>query len=78
MTMTLDQAMAHVIEGVAMGLAQKHNLICDDGSVVCWECGKRHALLPSLHCGECLGMAYSRLKIFNPQCVNHKQEKREE
>jgi len=70
MSTTLDEAISAVMTEVAMGLARKDNLICENGQIVCRECRDRLALMPSLHCGGCLGAAYSRMHIVNPQCVN--------
>ena len=61
------------INATAAGLAHKHNLVCDDGSIICWECGAREALMPSLHCGGCLGAVYGRKGIVDPQCLNRAQ-----
>jgi hypothetical protein len=73
MTTPLDEAMSAVIGEVAMGLARKHNLVCIDDSIVCWGCGNRLALLPSLHCGSCLGAHYARKHITSPWCLNSRQ-----
>lgn len=62
-----------LIEETARAMARRHNLVCETGEIVCWECRERLALLPSLHCGACLGAAYSRLHIVNPQCINRAQ-----
>ncbi len=77
MSTPISRVMGNAHE-VAMGLARRHNLVCDNGEVVCWECRERLALMPSLHCGSCLGEAYSRLNITDPQCVNVAQRKKEQ
>jgi len=74
MSTALDAAMSAVITEVAMGLARKHNLVCTDESIVCWHCGNRLALLPSLACPACLGAAYSQRHLTAPLCVNRRQE----
>lgn len=63
-----------VIEETARAYAKRHNLIGTDGHLWCWSCVERHALLPSLHCGLCLGAAYARMGIVSPACLNHSQE----
>lgn len=50
----LDSGIAQFMNVTAAALAKKHNLICTDGTIVCWECRKRVALMPSLHCHLCL------------------------
>lgn len=45
---------------MARDLAVRHNLVCDDGTIVCWECRTAEALLPSLHCWPCLLLGYER------------------
>jgi hypothetical protein len=59
----------------ARALAVQHNLVCTDGSIICWACRKRAALMPSLHCPACLAEAWHRLGIIEPQCPNYEQEK---
>ena len=66
-----------IIEACSVALARQHNLVCADGSIVCWACGERYALLPSLHCGQCLGAAYARNNIITPWCVNREQQIKE-
>lgn len=61
------------INEMALALAKQHNLITADGGIVCWECGEAWALMPSLHCGRCLGAAYQRLHIHEPWCQQHEQ-----
>lgn len=69
----LADAIATHVNATAAGLARKHNLVCDDGTIVCWDCREREALMPSLHCGGCLGAAYARKGIVDPQCLNRVQ-----
>jgi hypothetical protein len=59
----------------ALAQAKKNNLVCDDGTIICWDCKKREALLPSLHCPLCLAAAWQRLGITEPWCPNYEQEK---
>lgn len=61
------------IEEMARSLAKQHNLITAEGHFVCWECREQYALMPSLHCGRCLGAAYQRLHIHEPWCQQHEQ-----
>jgi hypothetical protein len=46
----------------ARALAHRHNLVCEDGSVVCWHCRNDVALMPSLHCHRCLCAAREALE----------------
>jgi hypothetical protein len=55
------------------GQAIRNNLVCANGQVVCWECRKREALIPSLHCALCLQAVWNRLGITNPQCEQREQ-----
>jgi hypothetical protein len=41
----------------ARSLAAMHNLVCDDGTVVCWACKRVEATYPALHCADCLAVA---------------------
>jgi len=59
--------------GLARSLARRNNLVCDDGTVVCWDCRRVEALLPSLHCPRCLADAWQRLNIISPQCEQREQ-----
>lgn len=61
------------IEEMARALAIAHNLVTAEGTMVCWECREQYALLPSLHCGKCLGAAYQRLHIVEPWCQQREQ-----
>lgn len=62
-----------VSEATAFGMARRHNLVAEDGTVVCWECKTREALIPSLHCGGCLGAHYIAHHIVLPFCMNRAQ-----
>lgn len=42
------------MNALARTIAQKNGLVQTDGSIVCWECRAKPALLPSLHCPHCL------------------------
>lgn len=55
------------------GQAIRDRLVCDDGTVICWECRAREALIPSLHCPTCLADAWRRLNITNPCCEQREQ-----
>lgn len=61
------------IHETAIGLARKHNLVCNDGTIVCWECQQVEALMPSLHCPRCLQAVWARLNIHDPQCEQREQ-----
>jgi hypothetical protein len=62
-----------IINSCALAMARRHNLVCATGEIVCWGCGDRLALLPSLHCGACLGAHYARHHITTPWCPNRAQ-----
>lgn len=53
---TLAETIGEQLCEMARTLAVKHNLVCDNGQIICWECREREALLPSLHCPGCLKM----------------------
>jgi hypothetical protein len=72
---TLGKDTQALLVEAALAQAKKNNLVCEDGSIICWDCKKRHALLPSLHCASCLAEAWRRLGITEPQCPNYEQEK---
>lgn len=57
----------------ARSLARQHNLITEAGTIVCWACGERRALMPSLHCHVCLAAAHRRVGRVAPLCVNREQ-----
>lgn len=57
----------------ARALARAHNLVCDNGQIVCWNCKRHEALMPSLHCAPCLGEAWRRLNIHDPRCEQREQ-----
>lgn len=60
---------------MAKTLAVKHNLVCENGQIVCWECRDREALIPSLHCPGCLQMKRSarerRLELEQKVTADH-------
>ena len=58
---------------LARSLAVRHNLVCNDGCIVCWECRRDRALLPSLHCPRCLTAAWNRAGIISPRCEQREQ-----
>jgi hypothetical protein len=72
--MTGDSALDAQLEEMARALAAKHRLVDENGVVWCWQCSERLALIPSLHCGLCLGAQYAKLGIVAPLCVNRQQE----
>jgi hypothetical protein len=67
------ELVSSAVESIARSLARKHNLVCDDGSIICWECGKREALLPQLHCGICLDITRRRMGHYDSQVLNRAQ-----
>lgn len=67
-----DRLMADPFD-LARALARRHNLVCNDGSIVCWDCKRVESLLPSLHCPRCLADAWQRLRITDPQCEQREQ-----
>jgi hypothetical protein len=72
---TLQQALDAIIEEAAISHAHKWRLVDDKGQV--W-CANEHcqslALLPSLHCAQCLGAHYARHHITMPHCINREQQ----
>jgi hypothetical protein len=62
------------VEETARAYAKRWNLIGTDGQIWCAACVERHALIPSLHCGVCLGAFYARNHITAPSCLNHSQD----
>ncbi len=64
-------------DAVARGLARRHNLVAEDGTVWCWECKREAALMPSLHCPPCLADAWDRLGITEPVCEQREQTERD-
>ena len=61
------------IDTHAIAQAIRNNLVCDTGEIVCWNCRRAEALLPSLHCPRCLADAWQRLGIIEPQCEQREQ-----
>jgi hypothetical protein len=71
---SLQEALDGVIETAALAYARKWRLVADDGAVWCaTDRCERLALLPSLHCGSCLGAHYARKHITSPWCLNRRQ-----
>ncbi len=56
----------------AYALAAHNKLVVDD-VIWCWNCSKRAALMPSLHCPDCLAESWRRLGIVQPECPNRLQ-----
>lgn len=71
--MTLSSRLLRDPFETARMFARLNNLVCDDGTVVCWACEKHWALLPSLHCAACLQEAWHRLNIHSPCCEQREQ-----
>lgn len=61
------------LDAHARAQAIRNNLVCEDGTCVCWNCKRVEALLPSLHCPRCLADAWQRLGIIEPQCEQREQ-----
>lgn len=79
MSATLQQALDTIIEEAALAYAAKWRLVADDGTIWCaTDRCERLALLPSLHCGSCLGAHYARHHITMPQCINRAQQPAED
>jgi Zn finger protein HypA/HybF involved in hydrogenase expression len=70
--MSLAEGAAELIESTAIGLARTHRLEVE-GTIWCWNCSERAALMPSLHCPQCLAAVYIRKGIVAPLCVNRAQ-----
>jgi len=58
MSTSLGETFEAVTMKFARALAHRHKLVDDDGTVQCWTCGARRALMPQLHCAVCLAAAY--------------------
>jgi hypothetical protein len=56
----------------AYSLAKKNKLEAD-GTIWCWNCSKRAALIPSLHCPTCLADNWRVNGIVVPNCPNRLQ-----
>lgn len=68
-------ALNSIIEEAALAYAHKWRLVADDGVIWCaTDNCQHHALLPSLHCGSCLGAHYARFHITQPYCINREQQ----
>ena len=50
----IGHGLVEAMTDVAKQLARKHGLVRSDGVIVCWRCETRPALMPSLHCAQCL------------------------
>jgi hypothetical protein len=61
-----------VMEELARRLAARDRLLVD-GVIWCWNCGAKAALMPSLHCPQCLAAEYRRTGRVAPECVNRQQ-----
>lgn len=70
--MVLEAALGD-IAATAKSLARQHRLVRDDGTISCWQCREREALLPSLHCSICLEAQWRALNIYNPCCEQREQ-----
>lgn len=70
---TIGGALDAIVEQAARSYAQRWRLVSPDGLIWCANCKVEPALMPSLHCGRCLGTAYVRLHIVVPCCVNRAQ-----
>jgi hypothetical protein len=57
---------------IAYSIARKHKLEAD-GTIWCWNCSSRAALMPSLHCPTCLAESWRRMGIVMPECPNRLQ-----
>lgn len=77
MSTTLQQALDAMIEQAALAYAEKWRLVDDQGRVWCaTDNCQSLALIPSLHCAQCLGAAWRRLGIVEPRCANREQSSR--
>lgn len=73
--MNITQAgkdMVAAMHEVARDLARKHDLVSEQGVIICWNCRDADALMPSLHCPACLAKARKRLNIA-PSTLNTEQ-----
>lgn len=60
------------MEEIAHHLARRHKLEAE-GTIWCWSCSQRAALMPSLHCPSCLAESWRRMGIVQPECPNRLQ-----
>jgi len=72
-TAPAGDGLAEMIETAAFCYARRERLVCEDGTIVCRACRDREALLPSLHCGGCLGGHYAAKRITSPSTPNRAQ-----
>lgn len=70
MTVHVSRVLTEVM-AAALSLAAKHKLEAD-GTIWCWNCGKKPALMPSLHCHTCLAAHFKRRGLV-PTCINREQ-----
>jgi hypothetical protein len=70
MTEHVSSAMGDLVVA-ARALAAKNGLE-RDGTIWCWACEQRPALMPSLHCHLCLVAEHKRLGIIGT-CINRPQ-----
>lgn len=73
MTESLHSVLQSTLDEVATSYAHKWRLIDVDGMIWCAQGCERLALMPSLHCAECLAHHYSRHNTHEPQCLNRAQ-----
>lgn len=79
MSQSIQQALDAIIDEAAVAYAHKWRLVDDKGQIWCaTDRCDRLALLPSLHCGSCLGAHYARHHITQPWCVNRAQPQAKE
>jgi hypothetical protein len=71
-TEPLSDTLEANIYAISIALARRHKLE-HDGTIWCWACSERRALLPSLHCHVCLMAAHRRVGRLAPLCVNREQ-----
>jgi hypothetical protein len=78
-TDSIQQALEAMIANAAIAYAHKWRLVDDKANIWCaTDRCERLALLPSLHCGGCLGAHYARHHITTPHCINHAQPQAKE
>lgn len=65
--------MAQAVEATAFSLAKRWCKVEPDGTLLCCRCDTLPALIPSLHCGKCLGAHYIKHHIVLPHCMNRAQ-----
>lgn len=70
--MTEDSILLALSQTLGRSLAIRHKLE-HDGTIWCWSCSERRALMPSLHCHLCLAAAHRRAGRLAPLCTNREQ-----